>query len=64
MEKLGYTRDFLVIDPEEELELALDLIRQHKLKIKYKNRLKKRTGVGNGCPRGGEKSFKISGRYL
>lgn len=42
VEKLGYTRDFLVIDPEEELELALDLIRQHKLKIKYKNRLKKR----------------------
>ena len=42
VENLGYTKEFLVIDPEEELELAYDLIRQYKLKIKYKNRLKKR----------------------
>ena len=42
VEDLGYSKEFLVIDPEEELELAYDLIRQHKLKIKYKNRLKKR----------------------
>lgn len=42
VENLDYTKEFLVIDPEEELELAYDLIRQHKLKIKYKNRLKKR----------------------
>lgn len=41
VEDLGYSKEFLVIDPEEELELAYDLIRQHKLKIKYKNRLKK-----------------------
>ena len=45
VENLGYTKEFLVIDPEEELELAYDLIRQYKLKIKYKNRLKKKTRV-------------------
>lgn len=34
--------EFSVMDPEEELELAQELISSHKLKIKYKNRLKKR----------------------
>lgn len=40
--QLGYTADFQVMDPEEELDLALELIRERKLQIKYKNRLKKR----------------------
>lgn len=42
VENLGYTLDFSVMEPSEELDLALDLIAEHKLKIKYKNRLKKR----------------------
>ena len=33
--------------PEEELELANQLIRQHTLKIKYKNRLRKRLDQKN-----------------
>jgi len=40
--KLGYTKDFLVIEPEEELDIAMMIIRTEKLNIKYKNRLKKR----------------------
>ena len=39
---LGYTTDFLVIEPDEELDMALKIIFEAKLKIKYKNRLKKR----------------------
>lgn len=42
VEKLGYTKDFLVIEPEEEIDMALQLIQEEKLKVKYKNRLKKR----------------------
>lgn len=42
IEELGFTKDFVVIDPEEELDLAMQLITEHELKIKYKNRLKKR----------------------
>jgi DNA helicase II / ATP-dependent DNA helicase PcrA len=42
IEKLGYRKDFLVIEPDEELDIALQLIQQEKFKIKYKNRLKKR----------------------
>ncbi|MFT8314401.1 MAG: ATP-dependent helicase [Clostridium sp.] len=42
VEKLGYTKDFLVIEPEEELDIAMQIIRSEKLHIKYKNRLKKR----------------------
>lgn len=42
VERLGYSQDFLVIDPDEEIALANDLIADEKLKIKYKNRLKKR----------------------
>lgn len=40
--KMGYTKDFLVIEPEEELDIAVQLIQEQKLVIKYKNRLKKR----------------------
>lgn len=39
---LGYSREFQVIEPEEELDMAMKVIRDHKLNIKYKNRLKKR----------------------
>ena len=42
LEELGYTKDFQVCLPEEELELANQLIHQHTLRIKYKNRLRKR----------------------
>lgn len=42
VERLGFTKDFFVCEPEEETEMALQLIRRHKLNIKYKNRLKKR----------------------
>lgn len=42
VEKLGYTKEFMVMDPDEELEMAEQLILTYQLKIKYKNRLKKR----------------------
>lgn len=42
VEKMGYTKDFLVIAPDEELDIAMGIIREKKLRIKYKNRLKKR----------------------
>ncbi|MDD3402968.1 MAG: ATP-dependent helicase [Hespellia sp.] len=42
IQELGYEPEFAVITPEEETELALELIKEQKLKIKYKNRLKKR----------------------
>ncbi len=42
IEQFGYTREFLVMDPEEEVDLALSILQEEKLTIKYKNRLKKR----------------------
>lgn len=42
VEQLGYTKNFTVMDPDEEAELAEQLIVTYQLKIKYKNRLKKR----------------------
>ena len=42
LERIGYGRDFRVIIPEEELELARELIREKGFAVKYKNRLKKR----------------------
>lgn len=42
LENIGYTKDFLVIEPEEELDIAMQIIQEQKLRIKYKNRLKKR----------------------
>ena len=41
-EKAEWTAEFEIIDPDEEQELALHLITEHGLKVKYKNRLKKR----------------------
>ncbi|HEY5575741.1 MAG TPA: ATP-dependent helicase, partial [Clostridiaceae bacterium] len=38
----GYAKGFLVIEPEEELDIAMQIIQEKKLRIKYKNRLKKR----------------------
>lgn len=42
LDRVGYQKDFLVIEPDEELEMAMQLIVTLNLKIKYKNRLKKR----------------------
>lgn len=42
VEKLGYTKDFLVTEPEEELDVAMQIILEEKLHVKYKNRLIKR----------------------
>ncbi len=39
---VGFTKEFEVILPEDELALAEEVILQNKLKIKYKNRLQKR----------------------
>lgn len=42
VEELGYTRDFTVLLPEQELEIAQELIRREGYKIKYPARLPKR----------------------
>lgn len=42
VKKAGWDRDFSVMEPEEETELAQRIIKEEKLNIKYKNRLKKR----------------------
>ena len=47
VQELGYTSEFQVCLPEEELELATHLIKEHNLKIKYKNRLRKRLDQKN-----------------
>ncbi len=57
VEKLGWTKDFTVIDPDEEADLALEIIAVHKLNVKYKNRLKKRLDQEyNGYIQGKENS--------
>lgn len=42
VEELGYREDFQIMTPEEELDLAYQIIMQYGLHIKYKNRMKKR----------------------
>lgn len=42
VEQAGWNRDFTVISPDEEADLAAEVIAEQKLKVKYKNRLKKR----------------------
>ena len=42
MEDAGWTKKFTVMDPDEEADLALDIIAERGLKVKYKNRLRKR----------------------
>ena len=42
VEELGYTKEFQVCIPEEEMQMAQQLSTEQNLQIKYKNRLKKR----------------------
>ena len=42
VDTLGYTSDFTVMDPEEFLEMAMELILEKNFNIKYKNKLIKR----------------------
>lgn len=42
VEQMGWSREFTVISPDEEVDLAAEIIVAEKLKVKYKNRLKKR----------------------
>lgn len=42
VDEIGFSRDFSIIEPEDELLLAEKLIKDNKLKVKYKNRLRKR----------------------
>lgn len=42
IEQVGFSKNFSIITPDEELDLALSIIHDKKLNIKYKNRLKKR----------------------
>lgn len=42
VEEAGWTKEFTVMDPDEETDLAMKIIQEHGLKAKYKNRLKKR----------------------
>ena len=44
VEELGYTKEFQVCIPEEEMQMAQQLITEQNLQIKYKNRLKKAAG--------------------
>ena len=40
VEEAGWTKEFTVMDPDEETDLAMKIIQEHGLKVKYKNRLK------------------------
>ena len=42
LEQTGWNREFTVISPDEEADLAAEVIAEQKLTVKYKNRLKKR----------------------
>ena len=61
IEKAGWTRDFSVMEPEEETDLALRIIKEEKLNIKYKNRLKKTSGTGVPRVSGRKGNFQIQG---
>ena len=54
-----WTSEFEIIDPDEEQELALCLIAEYSLKVKYKNRLKKR--LEQAYPN--YKAGKVTSRY-
>lgn len=60
VETLGYTKDFMVMEPDEELELAHTLIAEKKLKIKYKNRLRKRLAAAERVSAAGDSG--VAGR--
>lgn len=57
LEKLGYANAFQVITPAEEQDMALSIIKTEKLKIKYKNRLKKRLETARICSADSPVSF-------
>ena len=42
IDTLNYRKNFTIIAPDEELEMAESLIEENSLNIKYKNKLKKR----------------------
>ena len=56
LDKLGWQRGFTMILPEEEEELARQLIREKKLKVKYPNRLPKRLEQERAAWQSGGKS--------
>ena len=62
IEELGYTREFQVLLPEQELELAQEIIRDRGYKIKYPARLKKRMEAAQRLGRQGRDS--VEGKRL
>lgn len=46
VEKLGYTKDFTIVDPLEESEIANEIVFNNLLNIKYMNKLEKRIEQG------------------
>lgn len=62
VEELGYTREFTVLLPEQELELAGELIRREGFKIKYPARLSKRLETAARLGPGGRDS--VEGKRL
>lgn len=62
IEELGYTKEFQVLLPEQELELAQEIIRDEGYKIKYPARLKKRLEAAQRLGRQGRDS--VAGRRL
>lgn len=62
VEELGYTREFTVLLPEQELELARELIRREGLRIKYPARLPRRLEAAVRLGRRGRDS--VEGKRL
>ena len=62
IEELGYTREFQVLLPEQELELAQEIIQDRGYKIKYPARLKKRLEAAQRLGRQGRDS--VEGKRL
>ena len=58
IEELGYQRNFTICLPEEELEMAKELIKARGLKIKYPNRLEKRLEQAGQYRKGRFRSLK------
>lgn len=58
IEELGYQRNFTICLPEEELEMAKELIKARGLKIKYPNRLEKRLEQAGQYRKGRLRSLK------
>ena len=58
VEELGYQRNFTICLPEEELEMAKELIKARGLKIKYPNRLEKRLEQAGQYRKGRLRSLK------